>query len=212
MNLRHLKTVFQLTIFIIIFYTNLSQASITNTNPGKGLIRIFGDSLAAGRGTKDKTVQPLGCLQQLDSTNVISDAVSGFRSNQVLLAWKASTKLNKNVKLIFISSGGNDVRSDEKKPGSYPKEKTFTELNTLFDEALKTGAVVAYLGLNPPVVFAERLPMISEIAQKKGIIVIDGMRNFWGDQNFMNDKLHPNTAGYTIMCERMLKAIKPYYP
>ena len=114
--------------------------------------------------------------------------------------------------LVFVSSGGNDTLKDNDKPGSYPVQKTLSEMNEMFDKLIASGALVVYLGLNPGVVGAERLPEISKMAKAKGVIVVDGMNGLWENSSLMADRIHPNDAGYSIMCDRILNALVGYYP
>lgn len=84
-------------------------------------------------------------------------------------------------------------------------------MTKLFDRLLATGALVVYLGLNPPYAGAERLPAITEIAKSKGVLVVDGMAGFWNTQ-LMGDEFHPTTEGYRQMCQRIVEAVRGHYP
>jgi lysophospholipase L1-like esterase len=187
-----------------------SPLAIQNANPGTGHIAIVGDSLAAGyRATMDQ-VKPAGCVKQLPHDQIFDGAIPGLTSEQILKTM--ATIQNEKPKLIFISSAGNDTMRDHSTPGTYPEAKTLSEMTRIFDIAINTGAVVAYLGLNPPVPYAARLPQVSALATSKGIIVVDGMNGFWTDTSLMADEIHPNDAGYGIMCNRIIQAISSYYP
>lgn len=192
-------------------YAKSISTFILNEHPGVGHIAVVGDSLAAGFRATDKKVKPAGCLSRnFDHDKIINVAIPGLTSEQIL---KAVNKILKyNSKLVFISSGGNDTLQDDKKPGSYPTQKTLDEMNIMFDAFLQTGAVVAYLGLNPPAPYPIRLPEITQLAMSKGIIVIDGMNGLWGNSLLMADSHHPNNMGYSIMCNRIVNGIQPYYP
>ncbi len=186
--------------------------AIKNTHPGVGTITVMGDSLAAGSGATDLAIKPAGCLSQLQNDTVTSHAVPGYTSQQILNTLPAVQA--DAPKLVFISSGGNDTMIDNKYPGQYPQAKTLQEMNTLFDQLFQSNnqIVVAYLSLNPPVPYATRLPEITQLAQSKGVIIIDGMYGLWTDPSKMADQIHPNNIGYAIMCSRILNAIKPHYP
>lgn len=212
-----MKTIFvtfSAALFLIIptssFAANLSTL-IVNQHPGVGHIAVVGDSLAAGFKATDSKVKPAGCLSRnFDHDKMINIAVPGLTSEEITKAVKRILKYNS--KLIFISSGGNDTLHDHKNPGSYPEQKTLDEMNAMFDAFLKTGAVVAYLGLNPPAPYSTRLPAITQLALSKGVIVVDGMNGLWKDPLLMADTHHPNNAGYSIMCNKMVNDIQPYYP
>ena len=195
----------------VLALTEQTPGAIVNEHPGVGHIAVVGDSLAAGFKATKNEVKPAGCLSRnFDHDKIINIAIPGLTSEQILKA--ARRILKYNSKLVFISSGGNDTLQDDKKPGSYPKQKTLDEMNLMFDTFLKTGAVVAYLGLNPPAPYPIRLPEITQMALSKGIIVVDGMNGLWENPQLMSDHVHPNNAGYAIMCNRIVSSIQSYYP
>lgn len=190
--------------------TPKTNTRIENAHPGVGPIAVIGDSLAYGTGATDNAVKPADCLAQLQNTGVSSFAVPGTTS--VHVAASAPSALAIQPKLVFVSSGGNDTMIEYNRPGQYPEAKTLKEMNDLFDLLVAENNIVAYLGLNPPVPYATRLPQISQLAESKGVIVVDGMNGLWTDPSMMSDQIHPNNAGYAIMCNRILSAITPYYP
>ncbi len=183
---------------------------VVNANPGAGTIAILGDSLAAGSGATNLKVTPEGCLSGLPNAGQVNYSVPGRTSYQILSS--VNQIYASKPKLIFVSSGGNDAIMDMMHPGSYSAAKTYDEMEIMFDRLVATRALVVYLGLNPGLAGAERLPQISDMASRKGILVVDGMQGFWGDPNLMADSYHPNNVGYKIMCDRILAAIAWYYP
>lgn len=184
--------------------------SIANAHPGAGRIVVLGDSLAAGHKATIDDVKPAGCMKQLPNEFIADLAVPGLTSEEI--SAKLRIVEGTHPKLIFVSSGGNDTLLDHNRPGAYPENKTLNEMNDMFDFLLQTGAVVAYLSINPPVPYAGRMSAITQMAQNKGIIIIDGMNGFWQNPNLMADTIHPNDSGYKIMCDRTIDAIKGYYP
>lgn len=179
-------------------------------NPGVGAIVITGDSLAAGYKATDPSVKPEGCLSQLPNTGVFNYAVKGKTSEEILIY--NSKVLSHKPSLVFVSSGGNDAIINTYKPGSYPKEKSYSEMDAMLGELIHSGALVVYLGLDPNIRGSERMPEIAKIAKQKGARVVDGMKGLWGKRKYMADAVHPNNEGYKIMCERILEAVKGYYP
>jgi lysophospholipase L1-like esterase len=190
--------------------TSADNPPIRNTKPGVGSLTVLGDSLAAGYGAKNAAVKPAACIAQGLNTTAQDFSVAGLTSSQILA--KADQVEASAPKVIFVSSGGNDAIQDDRQPGRYPASKTLSEMNSLFERLLNTGAVVVYLGLNPPFAGGKRMPQISQLARSKGVIVVDGMNGFWDNPNLMSDKLHPNDLGYSILCDRVLTALKGYYP
>lgn len=183
---------------------------VRNAKPGAGLLAVMGDSLAAGHGTNNPAQKPANCIARGINTTSQDFSVSGSTSSEILI--KADQVQVSNPKVIFVSSGGNDAIYDKGQPGVYPVAKTMSEMNSLFERLLNTGAVVVYLGLHPPFAGGERLPQIADLARSKGVIVVDGMNGFWNNPNLMSDQIHPNDLGYAIMCDRIVTALKGFYP
>ena len=184
------------------------QEKIINDHPGTGPIAIIGDSLARGRGAENLENTPANCFRKNFPGNVNELAVDGRTSLQLLEDLDAPVNLK--PKLIFVSSGGNDAINDVYFK-DYPEQKTLTEIPQIFDKLLATGALVVYLGLNPPFPEAARLPKVSDIARTKGVLVVDGMNGLWQSDKMWDD-FHPNDLGYQEMCKKIFEAVKGHYP
>lgn len=197
-----------LLVFAFAFAAHADQITITNNNPGIGPISVIGDSLAAGYGADDDAVRPAGCFKANFEGETSDFSVPGRTSTDVLSDLDKS--LQKAPHLIFVSAGGNDAIQNYW-TNNFPAEKSYEQMTKLFDRLLATGALVVYLGLNPPYAGAERLPAITEIAKSKGVLVVDGMAGFWNTQ-LMGDEFHPTTEGYRQMCQRIVEAVRGHYP
>jgi lysophospholipase L1-like esterase len=192
------------------------QQPVLNATPGRGDIYVIGDSLAAGTGSANPAVTPTGCLQNGFHDPTTTLAIPGKRSFEIL---DQVTQVEQaSPKLIFVSSAGNDTIGNINSPGSYPAEKTMKEMNEMFDRLLATKALVVYLGIFPviPGVPPEQLQRLTDVAQlaaSKGVLVVDGMDGFWNNPNVISpDRIHPNTHGYEVMCNRILGTLQDYYP
>lgn len=187
-----------------------SNPPIQNNKPGQGSIVVLGDSLAAGSGGTDPKHIPAGCLAQEFGRTVSDMAVPGLTSEEILA--KADLATADSPSLVFVSSGGNDAIREHYKPGSYSAQKSLSEMSSLFERLISSGALVIYLGLNPPYPGTQRMTEISDLARQKGVIVVDGMAGFWGNNDLMADQFHPNDKGYAIMCSRIVAALNGHYP
>ncbi len=186
---------------------------ITNAKPGPGNIIVLGDSLAEGTGATEPTIQPVGCLTGYFGQVVNRFSAVGANTDQILLQVQNLGTSGLKPKLIFISAGGNDALAEAQKSGSFTEDQTLKNMEQIFSLLLKTGAVVSYLGLNPPGNGVERLPKISQLAKNKGVLVIDGMKDMWLDASKMSsDGIHPNNNGYRQMCNTMTSSMAQYYP
>lgn len=196
-------------LFQVFIYLSSAAVPISNSHPGLGLVALAGDSLAFGYGAEDWSFTPESCLGDYFKTSTKNYSIVAATSSS--LEKRLPRILQDKPKLVFISSGGNDVITNHF--GSYPVQKTLDEMERVFDALIAEGSLVVYLGLNPPYAGTERLPMISVMAAAKGVIVVDGMNGFWGTSQWLTaDGIHPNDAGYQLLCTRLLQAIAPYYP
>lgn len=190
--------------------TNSNPAgNIQNAKPGLGQIAVLGDSIAFGTGSQDQLNVPTACFAKAYAQVVSRHAVPGLTTNEILE--KSNEALSLNPKMIFVSSGGNDAIENYYASGSYPETQSISESAELFDRLLASGALVVYLGLNPPIPGGERLVKISDLARQKGVLVVDAMAGFWNNPKYMADQFHPNDEGYRLMCERLVEAINPYF-
>jgi lysophospholipase L1-like esterase len=188
---------------------NAGPVPTANTKPGVGRIEIVGDSLAYGTGSTNNA-GVTDCFRSNFAGTVENIAVPGTTSEEIEKT--VDTAIAKNPKLIFISSGGNDAILNAMGQLDYPVNKTLAEMRSIFAKAVSSGALVVYLGLNPGLAGAERLPQISSVAASQGVIVVDGMNGSWTNTKLMSDEYHPNDAGYKIMCDRIIEAIGDNYP
>ncbi len=180
--------------------------------PITGTIHVMGDSLAFGTGAPSTALSPTNCLKKgFPGSEVINEAVPGTKSDKFLktiTGWVPTA----NSQMVFVSMGGNDVIWNVLKPGQFPEQNSLANMHQIFDELQKPGVVVVYLGLAPPRPDSDRLPLISLMAESKGVLVVDGMDGLWNKLQLMSDPVHPNTKGYAIMCDKILQALQEYVP
>ena len=199
-------------IAFFLFVSVIFNAQAQTATPITGTIHVMGDSLAYGTGAPSSALSPANCLKKgFPQSEVINEAVPGTKSDKFLKGladWKPSA----NAQMIFVSMAGNDVIGNLLSPGSFPEQNTLLNMNQIFDTLLQPGLVVVYLGLAPPRPDSDRLPLVSIMAESKGIIVVDGMDGLWNKPQFMSDLVHPNSKGYVIMCDKILQALQEYVP
>ncbi len=177
-----------------------------------GTIHVMGDSLAYGTGASNLAMSPTNCLKKgFPQSEVLNEAVPGTKSDKFLKGLSAWTPAA-NSQMVFVSMGGNDVIGNLLSPGSFPEQNSLINMNLIFDSLQKPGIVVVYLGLAPPRPDSDRLPLISLMAENRGVIVVDGMDGLWNKLQYMSDPVHPNAKGYALMCDKILQALQEYVP
>lgn len=198
--------------FIAFFLFVSGMVNAQAQGPITGTIHVMGDSLAFGTGAPSTALSPANCLKKgFPQSEVINEAVPGTKSDKflkTLTSWVPTA----NSQMVFVSMGGNDVISNVLKPGAFSEQQTLLNMNQIFDFLQQPGFVVVYLGLDPPRPDSDRLPLISLMAQSKGVIVVDGMNGLWNKLQYMSDPVHPNTKGYGLMCDKILQALQEYVP
>lgn len=187
---------------------------ITNSKPGVGNIQVIGDSLAYGTGADtDSLVSPAACLQnKFTDATVLLNAIPGQTTDE--LVDNVPYYLAQPPKMVFISTGGNDAFAEYYQPGSYPADKSVRELKRIVLQYQNAGSLVVYLAINPPfdAGAAKRLQEMTKVARENGAIIVYGMDGLWNDSSKMSDQIHPNDAGYKIMCDRIKSAVSAHYP
>ncbi len=185
------------------------QQPVVNAQPLGRRILVLGDSLAYGFGANSSYSTPSNCLSRYYTKSVENFSVPGKTSSEVLN--EQVSKIGVFPGVVFVSSGGNDLLINAQNFGAYPVKKSLSDMEAIFANLHQSGALVVYLGLFPPFGGDKRLEKIAQLAASSGVLVLDGMDGFWENSTYMSDKIHPNDLGYQIMCDRLIKALSPYF-
>lgn len=183
--------------------------SVKNRKLKAGPIVMYGDSLAYGYGSEEKGSTGVSsldsCMNKATGRQVINKGMVGATSNEGLS--EVQQALSADPAIVVVSLGGNDVFWNLRN-SDFPEEKTFSNLHKIFQLLTDSGALVVFLGLQPPMSGTERLPKISEIARQDGVLFVpESMKGFWRNGELMSDSIHPNDKGYGILCQRLLAAM-----
>ncbi|MEK7185259.1 MAG: GDSL-type esterase/lipase family protein [Patescibacteria group bacterium] len=170
-------------------------------NPS-GEIVAFGDSLVEGVGsTEGKDLVSL--LSAELGKPIINFGRSGDTTESALNRTQEIFKEVSNPKVAIILLGGNDFLR------KVPKEETFKNLGIIIDEFQKRGAVVLLLGIRGGVLsdsFEEEFEIIQKTYQTA--YVPNVLKGLLGDSRYMYDSIHPNSAGYQKIAEKVVPTLK----
>lgn len=184
-----------------------TAADVLNPQPEFGPVVIFGDSLAKGYGSRTDDARLEACItRSFPGYEGVTYAALGATTSDAV-KW-VDGLLQLKPKAVIVSLGGNDVMQFGS--SRVPAQTTFDNLRTIYKALVSQGIMVTHLGLNPPVL-SKRLPEIRGVAESEGVLFVpDIMEGLWGDPRYMSNMIHPNDAGYKIVCQRVVRAMTPY--
>lgn len=179
-------------------------------------ILFFGDSLTAGHGLEDPSVQAFPALIQkkIDdarlSWRVVNAGLSGETSAGGLR--RVDWILRQRVEVFVLELGGNDGLR------GLPPETTRANLQAIIDRvrAKYPAAKIVLVGIAAPPnmgadftrAFAAIFP---ELTEKNGVALIPFLLEGVGGRPEFNqpDGIHPNVQGHAIVAETVWKVLKP---
>ena len=187
---------------------NLQGKDIVNNIEDKteiGPVIAFGDSLTLGPGVKRSENYP-GRLGELLNIEIVNDGILGLTTRR---AKKKSGALNKLLKrypnpgLVLITLGGNDLLIDKLRA-----KNILDNLREIFVRFQETGAMVAYVGIDPVtnhqdiqqsiLAAATTTPHadIEQICDEEGVLLFPKLLTVLGVEDLLVDAIHPNSEGY----------------
>ncbi|MDD5021199.1 MAG: GDSL-type esterase/lipase family protein [Endomicrobiaceae bacterium] len=163
-------------------------------------IVCFGDSLTQGTGATNGETYPY-FLQKLTNLTVVNAGIHGDTSRHGLE--RADEIFQFKPFMVLVEFGANDFFK------KIPIQTTKQNIETIINKIQKTGATAVILCTED-----NQLPelrrILVEISKDKNAPVISGILNeIWNDRALFADELHPNSAGYKFVAEKVYKAIQP---
>lgn len=170
-------------------------------SPGENVI-CFGDSLTEGVGAGEGEDYPSILARHLQQP-VINMGRRGDTAAQGLSRLERDV-LNRNPRLVIVLFGGNDFLR------RVPLSKTSRELEVIVKNIQQQGAMVILVGLKLGLFTDEYGHVYKKILKKYGTLYIPCiLKGILSDPKLKSDSIHPNSAGYRLMAERILKQLRP---
>lgn len=175
---------------------------IRNLGSDGETIICFGDSLTEGVGAEPGKDYP-SVLSRLLVTPVINAGRRGDTAAQAL-ARLSGAVLSRNPRLVIVLLGGNDFLR------RVPPEQTRKSLEEIVRRIQAAGAMVAIAGMRLGLFSDELGPIFEATADKfNAIYIAQVMKGILTDSGLRSDPIHPNSAGYRLIAERIAEKIKP---
>jgi len=190
-----------ITIILILFSFSRKETNIHALKP-QDTILAFGDSLTYGYNAKPEESYP-SVLSHLSGLKVINAGNNGETSTQGI---KRLPKLleNKNIKLMILFFGGNDIMQKLSMEDLTRNLKTMIHMATeqQIEVLLISVPNLSLFGLSP-------LALYEEVAEEENIPLLSGMLAELLEQpSLKSDQIHPNAQGYKIMGEKIYTKLK----
>ena len=199
------RIIFLLLVLIAVGYVvyrfNPFQAQV-NLIPKSGNLIFFGDSLTAGVGADSGEDFP-SLIAAETNVPTINAGVPGNTTKDALNRIETDVIKNK-PKIVVVYLGGNDFLQKT------PIEETIRNMDEIVrkinqETKAKIVLINTKVGLNDP--FAKPF---KQIAKKYGATYVDDMlADILTTPGLTADPIHPNSKGYKIMADRILKVLKP---
>ncbi len=198
------KISLQFTVYslLVTLFLGCAQREVKNIDSlGKNII-CFGDSLTTGEGAEPGNDYPSILAKQI-SLPVINAGESGDTTYNALKRLQVDV-LEKRPLVVIIVLGGNDFLK------KIPLEETFKNLEIIVKMIQDAGAITVLAELHSGIILSGYSKGYRRIARKhKAVLIPELLDGIINKPILKSDYIHPNTAGYKIMAERITKAIQP---
>lgn len=162
----------------------------------------FGDSLTRGYGARRGLDYPSRLGEKL-GIRIINSGVDG-NTTAMGLARLDHDIIPLNPDMVLLCLGGNDFLQ------RLPQDESFANLEQIIDRLQGNGAVVALIEVNIPLFGCG--DRFRKLARRKGCIYVPNiLEGVIGHEKRMKDKVHPNTAGYSLVTQTVHKHVKSYF-
>ena len=170
-------------------------------SPGQTII-CFGDSLTEGVGASSGEDYP-AVLSRALGMPVVNAGVRGD-TTAMALERLSGTVLSRNPRLVVVLLGGNDFLR------RMPLQDTQSNLEAIVRRIHETGAMVVIAGIRLGILTDEYAAIFEETSDRLGALYIPAVtKGILSDSSLRSDPIHPNSAGYRLIAERIAAKLKP---
>jgi len=190
-------------VLLVSYKFFFSRPTVRNASPTGETIICFGDSLTFGTGAAENMDYP-SQLSRLISKPIINAGIPGDTTATAMDRLEADI-LSKSPRMVLITLGGNDLKN------RISKETAYQNLKTIIVSIQNRGALVIVGGISIPFWGRGFGEMYREVCIETQALLIPNIYDgIIGHKNLMNDPIHPNGRGYTLMAQKFYRAMQPY--
>lgn len=161
----------------------------------------FGDSLTAGVGAEQGKDFPTLLGKKLDRT-IHNFGVPGHTTEDGLN--RVDEAIAAQPRVVLLCLGGNDGLK------SLPQEQMFRNLSAIIDRFHAAGSFVILIGVHSASFRDSNADGFENLAREKEVFLIPNILDgVLGTPSLMDDYIHPNSAGYEKIAERLYTEIAP---
>lgn len=165
------------------------------------VILAYGDSLTSGTGAVNGVSYPTH-LQTIISQTVVNAGVPGELSATGVRRLPALLARYK-PDLVIICHGGNDILRRRS------SHHTRYNIQQMIDLSLSSGAQVVLIGVPEFGVFLSSAGFYTELAEANNLPIENSvLSEVLGSASLKSDQIHPNTAGYRIIAEKLVELLE----
>jgi len=197
-----MKYVIVAILVVLALLTLNKKESNTVTLTPNNTILAMGDSLTYGFGANPGESYP-DRLSMLSGLNIINGGVNGDTSAEGLRRLPYLIE-DKNIKLMILCFGGNDIIQKQSMSSLKQNLKTMIQMAKAKNIEILLLSVPNFslFGLSP-------LGLYEEVANEENVPLLSGvLANILSQPSLKNDQIHPNASGYKKMAELIYESLK----
>ena len=176
-------------------FQRTDEYEIVNYPSSGSTIVVFGDSLAQGVGARTE-----GGFVTILSERIGEPIINlgrGGDTTKLALA-RIDRVLETDPRIVMVLLGGNDYLS------RVSKDETLLNLSAIIERIQSQGSVVILLGVRGGLLYDSYEKDYKKLAGDLGAAYVPNVLNgMIGNSTYMDDIIHPNEAGHTLIADRV---------